>query len=116
MENLNESLAVHAVQLLTACYFPGVLAAYIQLFRGTKYSRFPNWLDRWLKMRKQLGLLMLFSACLHVSPVNIPLFQTRLEILLLPGLLLVGDPVSSIRAKSVPVSFVSSAAHRHSRR
>ena len=67
VENLNESLAVHAVQLLTACYFPGVLAAYIQLFRGTKYSRFPNWLDRWLKMRKQLGLLMLFSACLHVS-------------------------------------------------
>ena len=67
MENLNESLAVHAVQLLTACYFPGVLAAYIQLFRGTKYSRFPNWLDRWLKIRKQLGLLMLFSACLHVS-------------------------------------------------
>ena len=39
VENLNESLAVHAVQLLTACYFPGVLAAYIQLFRGTKYSR-----------------------------------------------------------------------------
>ncbi len=28
--------------------------------------RFPNWLDRWLKMRKQLGLLMLFSACMHV--------------------------------------------------
>ena len=68
MDNLNESLAVHAVQMLTMCYFPGVLAAYIQLFRGTKYSRFPIWLDRWLKMRKQFGLLMLFSACLHVSP------------------------------------------------
>ena len=34
-------------------------------FRGTKYSRFPAWLDRWLKMRKQFGLLMLFSACMH---------------------------------------------------
>ena len=36
-------------------------------FRGTKFSRFPNWLDNWLKMRKQLGLLMLFSAAIHVS-------------------------------------------------
>ena len=67
MDTLNKTLSVHAVQMLTMCYFPGVIAAYIQLYRGTKYSRFPNWLDRWLKMRKQLGLLMLFSACLHVS-------------------------------------------------
>ena len=44
-----------------------MIAAYIQLARGTKYSRFPNWLDRWMKMRKQLGLLMLFSAAMHVS-------------------------------------------------
>ena len=69
MDTLNKTLSVHAVQLLTMCYFPGVIAAYIQLFRGTKYSRFPKWLDRWLKMRKQLGLLMLFSACLHVSVI-----------------------------------------------
>ncbi len=31
------------------------------------YYRFPNWLDQWLKIRKQLGLLMLFAACIHVS-------------------------------------------------
>ena len=67
METLNKTLSVHALTLLAACYAPGVIAAYIQLIRGTKYSRFPAWLDRWLKMRKQLGLLMLFSACLHVS-------------------------------------------------
>ncbi len=47
-------------------YLPGVLAAYLQLWRGTKYSRFPGWLDKWLKMRKQIGLLMLFSASMHV--------------------------------------------------
>ena len=70
MDTLNKALSVHAVQMLTTCYFPGVIAAYIQLFRGTKYSRFPNWLDKWLKMRKQLGLLMLFSACLHVSAIH----------------------------------------------
>ena len=33
--------------------------------RGTKYSTFPLWLDSWLRMRKQLGLLMLFSASIH---------------------------------------------------
>ena len=70
MDTLNKTLSVHAVQMLTMCYFPGLIGAYIQLFRGTKYSRFPNWLDRWLKMRKQLGLLMLFSACLHVSVIQ----------------------------------------------
>lgn len=48
-------------------YYTGVLAGYLQLYRGTKYSEFPHWLDRWLKGRKQLGLLMLLNAILHVS-------------------------------------------------
>nr|XP_045604836.1 metalloreductase STEAP1-like [Procambarus clarkii] len=43
-----------------------VIAAYVQLARGTKYSQFPRWLDRWLKARKHLGLLMLFNAVIHV--------------------------------------------------
>ena len=43
----------------------GVLAAYLQLARGTKYSVFPGWLDAWLRLRKQLGLLMLLSASIH---------------------------------------------------
>ena len=59
-------LACHALTMLALCYLPGCLAAYIQLYRGTKYSRFPSFLDKWLKMRKQLGLLMLLSASLHV--------------------------------------------------
>ena len=63
---VNSVLAAHALQLLTLCYLPGCIAAWIQIFRGTKYSRFPNWLDKWLKMRKQLGLLMLFYASVHV--------------------------------------------------
>lgn len=28
--------------------------------------RFPDWLDRWMLCRKQLGLLALGFACLHV--------------------------------------------------
>ena len=66
LNDLNVFLAQHALTMLALCYLPGCLAGYIQLYRGTKYSRFPKFLDRWLKMRKQLGLLMLFSACLHV--------------------------------------------------
>lgn len=65
MDNVNKTLAVHALVSLALCYLPGVIAAWLQIFRGTKYSRFPNWLDQWLRMRKQLGLLMLFAACIH---------------------------------------------------
>ena len=71
LSNINWYLAQHALTMLALCYLPGCLAGYIQLYRGTKYSKFPKFLDRWLKMRKQLGLLMLLSASLHV----ISLFQ-----------------------------------------
>jgi len=63
---VNSTLAVHALNMLALCYLPGCIAAWIQIVKGTKYSRFPNWLDKWLKMRKQLGLLMLFSASIHM--------------------------------------------------
>jgi len=66
-----------ALTTLALVYTPGVLAGWLQIYRGTKYSRFPNWLDKWLRMRKQMGLLMLFAASVHaclslatLSPVN----------------------------------------------
>lgn len=65
MTNFNRNLAVCALIILAAVYLPGVIAGYIQLYRGTKYSRFPGWLDRWLRMRKQLGLIMLCMASVH---------------------------------------------------
>jgi len=65
MDNMNKTLAVHALITLALCYLPGVLAGWLQIIRGTKYSRFPAWLDNWLKMRKQLGLLMFFAASIH---------------------------------------------------
>ncbi len=43
----------------------GLLAALFQLCRGTKYKRFPRWLDSWLCRRKQLGLLSFLCAGLH---------------------------------------------------
>ena len=69
MDNMNKTLAVHALITLALCYLPGVLAGWLQIIRGTKYSRFPAWLDNWLKMRKQLGLLMFFAASIHVRTV-----------------------------------------------
>ena len=70
MDNMNKTLAVHALITLALCYLPGVLAGWLQIARGTKYSRFPSWLDNWLKMRKQLGLLMFFAAAIHVRTVT----------------------------------------------
>uniref|UniRef100_A0A665TMQ8 Metalloreductase STEAP4-like n=1 Tax=Echeneis naucrates TaxID=173247 RepID=A0A665TMQ8_ECHNA len=52
--------------MLSLCYLPGIIAAIVQLYRGTKYKRFPNWLDRWMLCRKQIGLVALGFAFLHV--------------------------------------------------
>lgn len=77
---VNSTLAVHALNLLALCYLPGCIGAWIQIVRGTKYSRFPNWLDKWLKMRKQLGLLMLFSASVHMCMSVAVMSPTQYEL------------------------------------
>ncbi|XP_057288734.1 metalloreductase STEAP4 [Pezoporus wallicus] len=62
----NRICPILALILLALVYLPGVLAAIIQLYRGTKYHRFPDWLDKWMLSRKQLGLVALAFASLHV--------------------------------------------------
>uniref|UniRef100_A0A8C3VKU2 STEAP4 metalloreductase n=1 Tax=Catagonus wagneri TaxID=51154 RepID=A0A8C3VKU2_9CETA len=62
----NRVCPITALTLLALVYLPGVIAAILQLYRGTKYRRFPNWLDHWMLCRKQLGLVALGFACLHV--------------------------------------------------
>ncbi|XP_068013023.1 metalloreductase STEAP4 [Melanerpes formicivorus] len=62
----NKVCPVMALLLLGLVYVPGVLAAILQLWRGTKYRRFPGWLDRWMLCRKQLGLVALAFAFVHV--------------------------------------------------
>ncbi|XP_063602336.1 metalloreductase STEAP3-like isoform X2 [Penaeus indicus] len=59
------AFALTGTVMLLLCYVPGTIAGYLQLYRGTKYSAFPSWLDRWLKSRKQMGLLALFMGSLH---------------------------------------------------
>ncbi|XP_055974538.1 metalloreductase STEAP1 [Sorex fumeus] len=62
---INKVLPMVSITLLALVYLPGVIAAIVQLRNGTKYKRFPNWLDKWMLTRKQFGLLSFFFAVLH---------------------------------------------------
>lgn len=62
----NKAFPTVALVMLALCYLPGALAGFLQLYNGTKYRRFPDWLDRWMLCRKQLGLIALAFAFLHV--------------------------------------------------
>ncbi|XP_069504512.1 metalloreductase STEAP4-like [Ambystoma mexicanum] len=62
----NKVFPIVSLMLLALVYLPGIIAAILQLYRGTKYSRFPDWLDKWMLCRKQLGLVALAYAFLHV--------------------------------------------------
>lgn len=62
---INKVLPMVSITLLALVYLPGVIAAVVQLRNGTKYKKFPPWLDRWMLARKQFGLLSFFLAVLH---------------------------------------------------
>lgn len=66
VELVNDTLPCVALVMLTLVYVPGVCAAFLQLWRGTKYNRFPNFLDKWLIRRKQFGLCSFLCAVLHM--------------------------------------------------
>ena len=56
--NSNCHLHIFIHKMVDDQYFTsGNFSAYIRLIWGTKYSQFSTWLDTWLKMRKQLGIL-----------------------------------------------------------
>ncbi|XP_029784455.1 metalloreductase STEAP2 isoform X2 [Suricata suricatta] len=67
IEIVNKTLPVVAITLLSLVYLAGLLAAMYQLYYGTKYRKFPPWLETWLQCRKQLGLLSFFFASVHVA-------------------------------------------------
>ncbi|XP_043824857.1 metalloreductase STEAP1 [Dromiciops gliroides] len=62
---VNKVLPDVSLTLLALVYLPGIIAAAFQLRNGTKYKRFPDWLDKWMLARKQFGLLSFFFAALH---------------------------------------------------
>ncbi|XP_072300379.1 metalloreductase STEAP3 [Eucyclogobius newberryi] len=65
MVTVNKALPAVALVTLALVYMPGLFASVLQLHRGTKYKRFPDWLDHWMCVRKQLGLLSFLCAALH---------------------------------------------------
>ncbi|KAG7258928.1 hypothetical protein CRUP_033855 [Coryphaenoides rupestris] len=63
---MNKALPWTSITLLALVYLPGLLAAMLQLHRGTKYPAVSRaWLGGWLLVRKQLGLLSFYLAALH---------------------------------------------------
>ncbi len=51
-----KAFSVMSMNLLALCYLPSVLAAFAQIFYGTKQKRFQPWLDAWPQAQKQLGI------------------------------------------------------------
>ena len=66
MSHLNKVLGFSSLQILAFVYLGSVLAGIYQLKNGTKYQRFPQYLDFWLSTRKQFGLWSFFIASFHV--------------------------------------------------
>ncbi|XP_033836384.1 metalloreductase STEAP3-like [Periophthalmus magnuspinnatus] len=66
IELVNVTLPCVALVMLTLVYVPGLCAAFLQLWWGTKYKRFPDFLDKWLIQRKQFGLCSFLCAALHM--------------------------------------------------
>lgn len=74
IDTVNVTLPCVALVMLSLVYLPGVVASIVQLWRGTKYRRFPPWLDQWLLRRKQLGLCSFLCAALHaIYSLSLPM-------------------------------------------
>lgn len=62
----NIIIAWHALALFTATFAAGAFAALRQLVTGTAKVAFPEWLDKWLRARKALGLMAVASSMVHM--------------------------------------------------
>lgn len=64
---LSPALQRNQIQVRTSEHaFTGALERLCFKRSGVCLRRFPDWLDRWMLCRKQLGLIALGFACLHV--------------------------------------------------
>ncbi|XP_076453752.1 metalloreductase STEAP4-like [Babylonia areolata] len=76
---MNKVFGAATLSLLSLTYFPSTCAALLQMYHGSKHRRFPDWLDVWLKGRKQLGLAAFALISVHamisaliLSPTYMP--------------------------------------------
>ncbi|XP_075466051.1 metalloreductase STEAP3 isoform X2 [Ascaphus truei] len=96
IELVNVTIPCVAYVLLSLVYLPGILAAFYQLHYGTKYRRFPDWLDQWLLHRKQIGLVSFFCAALHaVYSLCLPMRRSSRYLLLNAAAKQVSDGVTN---------------------
>ncbi|ESP05319.1 hypothetical protein LOTGIDRAFT_208339 [Lottia gigantea] len=63
---LNKPLCMTGITILATTFLPGNIAGILQLYNGTKHKRFPKWIDNWLKVRKQLGIISFVLIFSHV--------------------------------------------------
>lgn len=63
---LNKAICMTGITVLSVTYLASSVAASFQLYYGTKHIRFSRWLDKWLKTRKQLGLVSFTLIFTHV--------------------------------------------------
>lgn len=61
LEHLNKVLGFSSLQILAFVYMASIIAGIYQLKNGTKYKRFPRYLDFWLKTRKQVCFFLNFK-------------------------------------------------------
>ena len=63
---LNKAICMTGITTLAVTYLASSVAAVYQIYYGTKHIRFARWLDKWLKNRKQLGLVSFTLIFCHV--------------------------------------------------
>ncbi|XP_060589783.1 metalloreductase STEAP4-like [Ruditapes philippinarum] len=63
---MNKAICMTGITILSVTYLASSFAASLQLYYGTKHIRFSRWLDKWLKNRKQLGLVAFILITIHV--------------------------------------------------
>ena len=88
---VNKTLCPSAITMLAIVYMPSNLACIFQLVYGTRDRPFPNWLNRWLLARKQLGILAFPIAVCHsimsiilMKPAYYATWFDPLEIIVVP--------------------------------
>lgn len=63
---MNKAVCMTGITVLSVTYLASSFAAILQVYYGTKHIRFSRWLDKWLKTRKQLGLVSFTLITMHV--------------------------------------------------
>ena len=62
----NKAICMTGITVLSVTYLASTFAAGFQVYYGTKHIKFPQWLDKWMRDRKQLGVVGFLLILVHV--------------------------------------------------